>query len=332
MTSFQAAPGLKNRHLQTLYATFFRKLAQPEIKIQRFELADGDFVDCHWHAKPSANSSIPIAVLFHGLTGSYHSSYIKGIMLSLQKVGIASVLMHFRGCSGEQNRTARAYHSGDTCDAKAWISALQLQFPNSKLFAIGYSLGGNMLLKLLAEYRDNSPLFAAVAVSAPLQLEVSAATMQLGFARVYQQRLLQLLKKSLLSKFQYHDYEALIGLSLQQAKRIGSIEQFDDLYTARIHGFADAKDYYQRCSAKQYLNEIQTDTLIIQALDDPFMTSAVLPVAEQLPTAVKLEVQQHGGHLGFISGKLWRPEYWLEQRIIDYFTSCQKRSGAINTT
>ncbi|EPJ51851.1 MAG: hydrolase, alpha/beta fold family [Osedax symbiont Rs2] len=323
MTSFQAAPGLTNRHFQTLYATFFRKLAQPKIEIQRFELADGDFVDCHWHAKPSTNSRTPIAVLFHGLTGSYQSSYIKGIMLSLQKAGIASVLMHFRGCSHEINRTARAYHSGDTCDAKAWIAALAQQFPNSKLFAIGYSLGGNMLLKLLAEYRNNSPLCAAVAVSAPLQLQVSAATMQRGFARVYQQHLLGLLKKSLLHKYQYHDYQALIGLSLQQAKRISSIKQFDDLYTARIHGFADAKDYYQRCSAKQYLNHIQTNTLIIQALDDPFMTSAVLPVAEQFPATVKLEVQQHGGHLGFISGKLWRPQYWLEPRIIDYFSSCQ---------
>jgi len=321
MNNFQAAPGLKNRHLQTLYATFFRKLTQPAFEIQRFELTDGDFVDCHWHCKPSRKSTSPIAVLFHGLTGSYRSSYIQGIMLSLKKAGIASVLMHFRGCSGELNRTARAYHSGDTCDAKAWIASLQQQFPNSKLFAIGYSLGGNMLLKLLAEYRDASPLSAAVAVSAPLQLEVSAATMQLGFARVYQQHLLKLLKQTLLVKYQYHDYQTLIGLSVKQAKSISSIEQFDDLYTAKIHGFANAKDYYQRSSARQYLNQIETETLIIQALDDPFMTSAVLPVAERLPDSVILEVQQHGGHLGFISGKLWRPEYWLEQRINHYFST-----------
>ncbi|MCJ8336968.1 MAG: hydrolase [Pseudomonadales bacterium] len=321
MTSFHAAPGLKNRHLQTLYATFFRKLAQPEFEIQRFELDDGDFVDCHWHCKPNRESTTPIAVLFHGLTGSYRSSYIQGIMLSLQKAGISSVLMHFRGCSGELNRTARAYHSGDTSDAKAWIAALQQQYPNSKLFAIGYSLGGNMLLKLLGEYRDSSPLCAAVAVSAPMQLEISAATMQLGFARVYQQHLLRSLKKSLLIKYQYHDYQALIGLSLQQAKNINSIEQFDDLYTAKIHGFTDANDYYRRSSARQYLTYIETETLIIQALDDPFMTRAVLPVAAQLPTAVSLELQQQGGHLGFIGGRLWRPQYWLEQRISDFFST-----------
>ncbi|NRA21993.1 MAG: hydrolase [Oceanospirillaceae bacterium] len=321
MQNFNAATGLKNKHLQTLYSTLFRQCPAMDFTVQQFELVDGDFVDCHWYQKPANDTNQAIVILFHGLAGSCQSPYIQGIMQHLKKSGYASVLMHFRGCSDRPNRTARAYHSGDTADAKAWISHLQKTFPSSQLFAVGYSLGGNMLLKLLAEYGNYSPLSAAVTVSAPIQLELCATTMQRGFARVYQRYLLKPLKKSLLRKFQSHDIASLIGLNEQALKKINSIEQFDDLYTAKIHGFAGAKDYYQKSSAKQYLPRIQCNTLIIQALDDPFMSGNILPKASQLPANISLEVTENGGHLGFISGNIFKPKYWLEQRISDYFSN-----------
>ncbi|NQZ33092.1 MAG: hydrolase [Oceanospirillaceae bacterium] len=326
MHNFKAATGLKNRHLQTLYSTLLRKCPPIDLEVQQFELADGDFVDCHWYQKPVQDSKQPIVILFHGLAGSFRSPYIQGIMQHLHKKGYASVLMHFRGCSGRANRTARAYHSGDTADAKAWITHVQKSFPESALFAIGYSLGGNMLLKLLAEYRDSSPLSAAVSVSAPVQLQYCATTMQQGFARVYQRYLLKPLKKSLQQKFRSHDYASLIGLSVRGLKKISSIEQFDDLYTAKIHGFSGAQEYYQKSSARQYLSQIQGNTLIIQALDDPFMSGKILPDPSQLPANISIETPENGGHLGFISGNLFQPQYWLEQRISHYFSTANSSS------
>jgi len=321
MPTFKAAAGLKSRHLQTLYPTLFRKLPAIDFRVQEFELADGDFIDCYWYQKPNIESKQPIVTLFHGLAGSYQSANIQGMMHHLHKSGYACVLMHFRGCSGRTNRTARAYHSGDTADASAWISHLKSNFPNSPLFAIGFSLGGNMLLKLLAQYGPESPFKAAVAVSAPIQLASCAKTMQQGFARVYQQYLLRPLKQSLLKKFATHDYVSLIGLNAKSVKKINSIEQFDDLYTAKIHGFEDAKDYYKKSSAKQYLPLIQCHTLMIHALDDPFMSGQLLPKTDDLPENIQLEVPENGGHLGFVSGTLFKPQYWLEQRITDYFLS-----------
>ena len=178
-----------------------------------------------------------------------------------------------------------------------------------------------MLLKLLAQYGTASPFKAAVSVSAPIQLASCAKTMQQGFARVYQQYLLRPLKQSLLNKFTHHNYTSLIGLNIKNVKKINSIEQFDDLYTARIHGFEDAKDYYEKSSAKQYLPLIQCHTLMIHAIDDPFMSGKLLPKTSDLPKNIRLEAPENGGHLGFVSGTLFNPQYWLEQRITDYFSS-----------
>lgn len=242
-------------------------------------------------------------------------------MLHLQSLGYDCVLMHFRGCSLRLNRSAKAYHAGDTADAIAWTNYLKEQYPNSPLFAIGYSLGANMLLNLLAQFNTNSPFTAAVAVSAPLELAVSAQTLKTGFAKIYQHHLLKALKESLLKKYALHNYLELINLSREQIQAFSSIEQFDDLFTAKIHGFWNAKEYYKVCSAKQYIGEISTNTLIINALDDPFMRPEVLPKPSTLTKNICLETPKYGGHLGFISGSVVKPQYWLEKRISCYFAA-----------
>ncbi|MCU7940908.1 MAG: alpha/beta fold hydrolase [gamma proteobacterium symbiont of Bathyaustriella thionipta] len=205
---FKPAHGLKHRHFQTIFPTLFRKQLRPEIKIEHFELSDGDFVECYWHHPPIPASAKPIVILFHGLEGSFESPYIQGIMNALNKAGFSSVLMHFRGCSGKMNRLPRSYHSGDTADAKEWIKSLQQRYPNNPLFSIGFSLGGNMLLKLLGEWGQSplqsSPFCAAVSVSAPLQLEICSHRMNRGFSRFYQYLLLKALKCSLLKKYKKH--------------------------------------------------------------------------------------------------------------------------------
>ena len=173
---------LQNRHLQTLYAPLFRKQQTPKIKIERFELNDGDFVESYWY-KSKPTDDRPIVTLFHGLAGSFSSPYIQGVMKALEKQGLASVLMHFRGCSGKENLLPRSYHSGDTADAKAWIEHLEKNYPHAPLYAVGYSIGGNMLLKLLAEEGKKSPLKSAVSVSAPMDLDITAKAINRGFSK-----------------------------------------------------------------------------------------------------------------------------------------------------
>jgi predicted alpha/beta-fold hydrolase len=309
---------LNNKHIQTLYAPLFRKQPKPKVELERFDLNDGDFVDCYWHnSKP--NDERPIVILFHGLAGSFNSPYIQGAMRALEKKGFASVLMHFRGCSGKPNLLPRSYHSGDTADAKAWINYLKVKYEKSSLYAVGYSIGGNMLLKYLGEEKESTPLKAAISVSAPMNLAVCAEVISKGFSKNYENYLLRPLCLALEEKFETHDMKALIVLKKEEIKDIKTIEEFDEHYTAPIHGFKSAQDYYAKCSSKQFLKHICIPTLIIYALDDPFMDERILPTKKEVSENISLELTQHGGHVGFVSGTLLKPKYWLEERIVEYF-------------
>ncbi len=313
--SFKPAFGLKNKHLQTLYSSLFRKDLKLNFEIEIFEFDDKDFVDCYWYNKQNDKD---IVVLFHGLAGSFKSPYIQGTMKTLSENGFSPVLMHFRGCSGRDNKLPRAYHSGDTNDALSFLKSIKKRFPNSKIFAIGYSLGGNMLLKLLGELKENKLIEKAISVSAPLQLDISANKMNKGLSKFYQAYLLKDLKQQLKKKYNQHDMQSLIKLNKQEIKTLRNFWQFDDVYTAKIHGYESASDYYKKSSAKQYLKDIQTQTLIIHALDDPFMTPEILPSKNGLSKNIILEIYPNGGHVGFIGGTIFRPIYWLEKRIIDF--------------
>jgi predicted alpha/beta-fold hydrolase len=316
---FQPSFGLKNRHIQTIYASLFRKFPPLAIEIENFTLSDGDFLEIYWHKITNHTNTTPIVILFHGLAGSYQSPYIQGAMTAFDKAGFSSVLMHFRGCSGKDNLKARSYHSGDTGDALEFIYAIKNRYPHAQLFAVGYSLGANMLLKLLGEQKDKSPIDAAVAVSAPMLLDVCANKMDRGFSRFYQNILLKDLRLALDKKYDKHNMEKLIGLKREDITKLKNFWQFDEAYTAKINGFTSAQDYYTKNSAKQYLKSIQTPTLIIHAKDDPFMTPAVIPTQKDISPSVTLEILENGGHVGFISGSLLKPKYWLDERIVEYF-------------
>ena len=237
-------------------------------------------------------------------------------MIALQKVGIASVLMHFRGCGTQANRLPRAYHSGDTQDAKEFIGYIKSLYPTNPLYGIGYSLGGNMLLKLLGEEGSICLLDKAVSICAPLKLADSAKTINKGFARVYEINLLKNLKFHLKEKYKIHPLEKLLNFQEKDINKIKSIYEFDDVYTAKIHGFGSAKNYYKLCSAYGYLKDIQKDTLLIHAQDDPFMSFDVIPKKEDISASVRLVISKHGGHVGFVGGSIFKPSYWLEERII----------------
>ncbi len=317
-SQFTPASGLSNAHAQTLLANFMRnKLKFHGVK-QILELEDGDFIELVWTEKNTLNK--PIVIVFHGLEGNIDSPYAKGIMLALKKQGWVGLLMHFRGCAEQGNRLARSYHSGETGDAKQLLNWLHMHYPEAPLAAVGFSLGGNMLLKLQAELGLNSPFKAVVSVCAPILLNACADRLNSGFSKIYQTYLLRHLKKKLLLKAQQHNLEQLIKLNTQTINQLNSFWEFDDQVTAPLHGFNGADDYYSQCSARQYLKNIRSPSLILQALDDPFMSQAVIPDESELSATTQLELSAHGGHVGFISGSVFKPEFWLEKRIPEYLS------------
>ena len=320
-SEFHPAPCLANRHVQTILPSLLRRGKARDFVQQELQLPDGDFVDLAWSELPPGNTKVPIVIIFHGLEGSVHSPYAQGIMRSIRKKGWYAVVMHFRGCSGRPNRLPRSYHSGDTSDAKFLLHYLQEHYPAAPLFAIGYSLGGNMLLKLQGEAGSDSPLSAAISVCAPLRLDICANEMRKGFARIYQRILLRHLIDKVSVKFARHNYTDLIGLGRKQIASAQDFWQFDNLYTAPIHGFRNAEEYYARSSARQFLARIARPTLVIQSLDDPFMSPDVIPSEEELSSSVTLEICKQGGHVGFIEVHKGRPGFWLERRIPDYIAS-----------
>lgn len=316
-SSFVAMKGFSNPHFQTLLPSLLNIRRKADFFHERYELDDGDFLDLAWR-RLSSEDDRPIIIIFHGLAGSVHSPYAFRMMEALDKKGFNAVVMHFRGCFSEQNRLARAYHSGETGDATAFLKHLVTHYPDRPLGAIGYSLGGNMLIKLQGELGEESPLVAAVSVSAPLRLEQTADRLNKGISRFYQSLLLKSLKERLLEKFEQHDYEKIIGLKKEDVSNLNSFWEYDDLFTGPVHGFKDAKDYYAHSSAEPFIAHITKPTLIIHAEDDPFMPKSILPNDETLPNCVSIELSRCGGHVGFVGGSIFAPNFWLEEHIPNY--------------
>lgn len=298
----------------TMYPAFFRPRVALSTRRERFVLPDDDFVDLDWVGDPPG-SPRPTVLLLHGLEGSIESPYARGLLSEIQRHGWRGVLMHFRGCSGEPNRRPRAYHSGETTDVAAVIAALRQRLDRSPLAAVGYSLGGNVLLKYLGEAGAEAGLSAAAAVSVPMMLSPCAHRLQRGFSRVYDRYLLDSLKRSFARKRSAVD---LGPVGQVEPGAIGSIWSFDENVTAPLHGFEGAEDYYAQSSSRPFLRGIEVPTLILQAKDDPFMTPDVIPEESELAPSVTLELSEHGGHVAFVSGSPWRPKFWLEQRIPEF--------------
>jgi predicted alpha/beta-fold hydrolase len=306
--SFKPAWWCRGPHLQTLWPALFRFWPSQPLRRERLELPDGDFIDLDW----TCNDAGPIVILLHGLEGNHRSHYARGMLQVLPQAGMRAVLMHFRGCSGEPNRLARAYHSGETGDLDFLVATLRQREPHTPIMAVGYSLGGNVLLKWLGEQGAQAGLRCAVAVSVPLLLYDSTRHMTRGFSRFYQWWLVRLLKRSYLRKNRHRPGP----LPEHEVRGLRNFYDFDDRITAPLHGFTDAMHYYTVSSSRQYLTRIRIPTLMLQAADDPFMPDSVIPAARELSASIQLDVHRHGGHVGFVAGNLpWRPRYWLEQRI-----------------
>ena len=287
----------------------------PDYRRERWETPDDDFIDLDWIAgEPGA----PCVVLFHGLEGSSRSHYARRLMHAVQGRGWHGVVVHFRGCSGEPNRLPRAYHSGDSQEIDWVLRRLQTR-GHPALFVAGVSLGGNALLKWLAEQGNHARdvVNAAASVSAPLDLAAANAALSSGFNLVYARHFLRTLIPATLAKEQR--FPGRFDVRRAQAAR--TLRDFDDAVTAPLHGFLGADDYYARSSAGPLLGAVRVPTLLLHAANDPFLPAAALPRREVLSAAVMLEVPQHGGHVGFVHGALPGRIDWMPQRLLDHFAA-----------
>lgn len=312
MTAFRPAWWLPGGHLQTLWPALLRRPPRPAIERERLELADGDFLDLEWAAEAPAGGAV--VLLLHGLEGGLGSHYVPGLMQALMARGMRPVLMYHRGCSGEPNRSHRRYTGGDTGDLEAVVDHLRHRFPDAPLAAVGFSLGGNILLKWLGETGAANALTAAVAVSPPFRLNRAADRLERGLSRLYQRHLLTALRRAIRHK--YRDCPGACPVPLAEIERLTTFRAFDDRFTAPVHGYAGAADYYARASCRPFLARIAVPTLVIHALDDPFTTPDAVPAPDEAAAPVILDIHRHGGHVGFVAGAVpARPVYWLEQAV-----------------
>lgn len=314
---FRPAWWLPGGHLQTIWPTLMRRVSITTRR-RRYDLPDGDFVDVDWIGQRDDCEDQPTVIVLHGLEGSIESSYVRGLLRVIEQRGWRGGVLHFRGCSGEPNRLPRGYHSGDTADLAWFVEHLRREHPASKIAAVGYSLGGNVLLKWLGETGEANPLAAAVAVSVPFDLSAAAARLEHGLSRIYQRHLLRRLHASVRAKLQRMKVD--LPITPQQVGTLNTFRRFDDAITAPLHGFDGVDDYYTRSSCGRFIPRIARPTLILHARNDPFMTPAAIPAPGDLPGNVTLEVTPGGGHVGFVAGPVpWRADYWLERRIPRYF-------------
>lgn len=312
-SGFRPHPLLRNPHLQTLYPTLLRPLPELVIRNERLELADGDFVDLGW----SGTGSGPIAILLHGLTGGFDSKYLRGTAGLLIARGWRTVALQLRGSGPDTNRLPRCYNHGDTEDFHTLCRVLREREPHTPLYAAGWSMGANILLKALGESGEACVLSAATAACAPFQLQPCAEKLRRGFARVYQNHLIDNLGMRL--RVKHGPVPVAAGTDLHAALRAKDFFAFDDAYTAPANGYKDAIDYYNRASSGQFLPGIRRRTLAINALDDPFMTPDVVPPETELAPLVTLELARQGGHIGFIgAGKGGKLDWWLDRRMAEW--------------
>jgi predicted alpha/beta-fold hydrolase len=340
-SAYAAPRWLPGGHLQTLYAALAAPRPPVAYRRTRWDTPDGDFIDVDFIDSgeiavdgnpsqrtegnpgfpplppvPAGEGSRPLVALFHGLEGCSASHYAHALMSHVHAAGWRGCVVHFRGCAGEANRLARAYHSGDSAEID-WILPRLRAASRSPVYAVGVSLGGNVLLKWLGERGEAAEqvVSGAAAVSAPVDLAAAGDALGRGFNLVYTTAFLRTLKRKSLAKLSLHPalYDA------GRVRRARTLRAFDDVVTAPLHGFRDADDYWRRSSSRPLLGRIRVPTLMINARNDPFLPESALPSASEVSAHVTLEFPRTGGHVGFVSGFFPGNLDWLPRRIMKHF-------------
>ncbi|MCY1035191.1 hydrolase [Corallococcus sp. BB11-1] len=310
---FVPAPGIRGAHAQTIFASLARPTRSPPLRRERRELPDGDFVDLDTFDGPTG---APHVVVLHGLEGSSQAGYVTEVLRGAAKRGWGATAINFRSCSGEPNRLARAYHSGDTSDTLLVMADVGARITGPML-AVGFSLGANVLCRLLEETGDAAPVMAAASISAPYDLDACCRKLDSGsgFLWFYRQRFLRTLKSKSRAKLQR--FPGAFDLKTMQAAH--TIRAFDDVVTGPLHGFQGAEHYYREASSGPRLADIRRPTLLLSAADDPMLEAPVIPPSARGNPFLSVVLTEHGGHVGFVAGSLGRPSFWAENQALVFF-------------
>jgi predicted alpha/beta-fold hydrolase len=307
-------------HLQTIIPALFRKVASSPYTHERIATPDGDFLDCDWLYATSSLPSQKLVIISHGLESNSHRPNVVGMARAASLCGYDALAWNFRGCSGEPNRLPRAYHSGATEDLHTVLEHAATKY--DEIYLIGFSLGGNLTLKYLGEQSEalSPKVKKAVVFSVPCDLAASSKQISRVSNRLYERRFLNSLRQKIEQKATLFPND--ISLEPYLKKRIKTLRDFDEHYTAPLHGFQSADDYYAKCSAKQFISRITIPTLIINAKNDVFLSPSCYPFDEaQSSDVVFLETPKSGGHLGFITEETAHGLYWSEMRALGFIES-----------
>jgi len=305
---------LFNGHLQTIIPSQFRNVNNLQYEREKLGTRDDDFLLLDWAGEPSSN----LAIISHGLEGDSQRPYIKGMARAFVRAGYEVLAWNFRGCGGEMNHQLRFYHSGATDDL-AFIIQHALQRRNyEKVVLVGFSLGGNLTLKYLGEVGEQAPvpIQKGIVFSVPLDLHSSALKISTNGNFVYSQRFLRNLKKKI-------EQKVLLmpdALTTDYFSQIKTLKDFDDFYTAPLHGFSDAVEYYTQCSSLYFLDRIKIPTLLVNARNDPFLSELCYPREKlQDHPYVQLYTPEQGGHVGFMQrGVKKDQDYWSETQAVRF--------------
>jgi len=298
--NYTAPLWLPGGNLQTIWPALYARRVhgpRPRFTRERWDMPDGDFIDVDWLQGPAGST---LLVLFHGLEGSSESHYAQAFAGFARSQGLRYAVPHFRGCSGELNRAPRAYHSGDFEEIDTILRRLRRQHAG-RIIAVGISLGGNALMRWAGEQGEAAArvVDAVASVCSPLDLAAGGHAIGRGFNRqVYTRMFLRTMKAKAWAKLRQYP-----GLFDRDAmRRARDLYEFDNLFTAPLHGFRDTEDYWARASAKPHLHRIRIPALALNALNDPFVPAASLPKAGDVGPCVTLWQPAHGGHVGFAGG------------------------------
>ena len=318
---FRPAWWLPGAHLPTIWGKLGRRVAPAHERVERWTAPDGGVLSVARldPARPDA----PILTLFHGLEGSIRSTYAQGLMQAARSRGWGAAMLIWRSCDGRVPEVPRLYHSGETTDADFFIRRLAAERPGRPLYCAGFSLGANVLLKWLGEQGDALPVEvrAVAALSTPFDLGAGSRHLEHGFSRLYLWHFVRSLRVKAYAALDRHPSLAVDRSRLERAR---TFWEFDDVFTGPVHGFSGADDYYHRSSSIRFLSKIRVPTLLLSAVDDPFLPSVVLDRVRELALAnpqLEIEFTERGGHVGWVTGGLRSPGYYLDSRVPDWLAA-----------
>lgn len=314
-SSYHAPLLLKKGHACTIYAALYRSAPKLFPERQTINTPDGDFMDVDVNAAEAEDRKPVTVILLHGLEGSSDAHYMRAMASICLAQGWNTIRVNFRGCSGRPNHTERSYHSGASDDLDVVVQWAETKYPNEHFVLIGFSLGGNVCLKYLGEGGRRASVVGGVAVSVPCDLNGSSKVLAKWINRIYMRRFM----KDLVKKLELKNQNLGTDFDISTFRKMKTFAEFDGAYTAPVHGFASAEDYWTRSSSLQFLDQIDVPTLLINAKDDPFLSKRCFPeTIARNSDFFYLETPGDGGHVGFLTSVLQRSYSWQESRAVEF--------------